>query len=87
MKSLIKLSCNKLEYLLVCVWRLLIFKTSSQDKKCGLQSKIYGERAEFYLKDGFHVWTDEAGGVGDQVTEHTSTLLFVPANATVLQFC
>lgn len=46
-----------------------------------------GELLEFYLKDGLHIWPYEAGGIGDQVTKHTGTLLFVPANTTVLQLC
>ena len=45
------------------------------------------ERAELYLEDGLHIWPYEAGGVGDEVTEHTSTLLFVPTDTTMLQLC
>lgn len=40
-----------------------------------------------YLKDGLHIWPDEARGIGDQMTKHTGALLFVPANTTVLQLC
>lgn len=40
---------------------------------------------EPYLEDGLHVWSYEARGVGHQMTKHTSALLLVPANTTVLQ--
>ena len=45
------------------------------------------EILQFYLEDGLHIWSYEAGGIRDQVPKHTSTLLFVPANTTVLQLC
>lgn len=40
---------------------------------------------EPYFEDGLHIWSYEARGVGDQVTKHTSALLFVPADTAVLQ--
>lgn len=40
-----------------------------------------------YLQDRLHVGTDEAWGVGNQVTQHPGTLLFDSANTTVLQLC
>lgn len=38
-----------------------------------------------YLENGLHVGPDEARRIGDQVAQHASALLFVPADAAVLQ--
>ena len=46
-----------------------------------------GQGSELYLEDGLHVRPYEAGGIGDQMAKHTSTLLFVPADTAVLQLC
>lgn len=40
-----------------------------------------------YLQNGLHVGADEPGGIGDQVPQHSGTLLFDSSNATVLQLC
>lgn len=46
-----------------------------------------GELADSYLQNWLHIWPYEARSVRDQVAEHPSALLFVPANAAVLQLC
>lgn len=44
-------------------------------------------QGERYLENGLHIRSYEARGIRHQVTKHTSTLLFVPADTTVLQLC
>lgn len=74
---------------------LLLIQRQSAEYPCSSQVTAWFTRihlhncklAELYLEDGLHIWPYETRGVGDQVTKHTSTLLFVPADTTVLQLC
>lgn len=65
-------------------WMRILMSRQAWFRLTDLQT---GELADSYLQNWLHIWSYETRSVRDQVAEHPGALLFVPANATVLQLC